>query len=903
MTERLPFAAPGSRVTGDGDGEKRLAEARRLMFQTKLVASTAGVPTFRSRHVLSDGAVLNTQVDGPIERLHVHHEATPTTPEEVVDEGVGRLVWLPEGLMITPRTPEAEEGFGIPNSTPGAPLKQVIINRFVNNNYPENLAENVWPGNIFFFDWELTAGATYVRLGANLPQPDGTEKWTTQFAQRFISLIREAEGTTWLCHRPEYGQEDEVEAAVRAGTNALRAEVDMPPLQPPLRGQGPELAVISSFLIQDSGALAHDCYLFRPGHTTFAKRLFDRSVVFANAGENVLVNDSYINYDTLFAQIAVAQWRDSPRHYANMIADWHEDGAYYASVSFASVEGSVRWSQPAPYQENTPLIEFVPPIAGRIASQVFLAQQEWLYAGQESGGGVHTVTINDSQDMFIWAYQRRFRWQDGVSYYPQVGFAGRRVFLTADAQDKRLFRIIAAGMYRRPDNVLMLRAVVLWRATLTSNRFVRVIEGQANDFLPTVSVRGQYLLDPVNASFVGRPKFSASGERVVFSIVRTVDAPDGYHELNLLSTASGPNYMTGQEVDFIEWTADDGFVTRSVGEGVSIDVAISVAGDVRTVETSCVGIYRLFADYDGETLVYGSVEVNNHITQRRNLTTSTGYVYDKQVQGSITWPDGTNFVYADISMTVEPDVGANVAVARGMFRHLLPFSMQHLDHIAYVEFTLPSTMFETMSAKLMVAGALVKENPNALGYPQSLMGLNLNSSVTSYLFGASTVATAETHVIDSTGFLMGTTYGSISTEVRLIPTEQFRAAVVGNCETQPRATPRGLQGELTGFPVHPPYPDTNNMAYTVVGPHIIGNGWEYDRDGGTWIRDEDLQSAYYKGEYIHAGVLSNPLGFYDAEAKEVWSGDARYYRASSLNLETITGLIALSDNIIPLGAI
>ena len=140
--QRLPFPIHGTRLTGDGDPQRGVGEAARLLYFANLIAQTAGVPVYRLSRQTPYGQV-TASVHGPLAFKTVHSVAEPEepAPEEEVT-GITRLVWLPEGFVITPRTAGAPDGFGMPptpdgKGTPGGPLKQVIINRFKDNQYPD----------------------------------------------------------------------------------------------------------------------------------------------------------------------------------------------------------------------------------------------------------------------------------------------------------------------------------------------------------------------------------------------------------------------------------------------------------------------------------------------------------------------------------------------------------------------------------------------------------------------------------------------------------------------------------------------------------------------------------------------------------------------------------------------
>ena len=105
---RLPFPVHGTRQAGDERPAGALGDAARLLYFTNLIADTAGVPTYQMQRQTPYGAV-TASVNGPlafkgVRAAEVEPEPDPL-PEPEPTLGPARLVWLPEGFVITPRTP------------------------------------------------------------------------------------------------------------------------------------------------------------------------------------------------------------------------------------------------------------------------------------------------------------------------------------------------------------------------------------------------------------------------------------------------------------------------------------------------------------------------------------------------------------------------------------------------------------------------------------------------------------------------------------------------------------------------------------------------------------------------------------------------------------------------------
>lgn len=911
MAERDPFSAPGFTRSGDGDATPLAPEARKALFRAKLLADTAGVPVWRSVTTHDPtGAIITTNLAGPVERVHVHMPPVPAPPVIKAMKVVGRLVWLPEGFMVTPRSPDAPDGWGMPSTpdgrgTPGGKLNEVIINRFANNQYPDQFGGST-SANLLFMDWELTESAAGMRIGlmaTDPEQPEAPPVWRPQFQLRYTPQYAEPEGVTWRCHRPTEATEDAVELEMRTQTNLVRAEVDRPPLSAPLRGQAAQLATDAIYQVQYSRVFGHSSVLFREGHKEFSDRVVLRSGFFPSTmGENLAFNTAW-GYNTTMATEAVQiQWRESPGHYANMIEDWSEGGENYAFCEMGSGVATMDTHQRPPYELEGPTDPILPPVTARVACQVLGGIPNWVHAESDGlGGGQHTVGINDSQDMFIWAYRRARRYQDYFLFTPTVTFRGRQIRVGDEGVDKRLYRQIAAGLRRRSDGVLMLRSVVLQRATLTAPRFLRVYEGRVEDFLATKAQIGSFALDTADASLIGRPKFSASGERFVFSVLRLVDA-DGYWSSSTSTPDPGPSGTVGHEIDFYEFRGEStGFVNvhsdkLMMSLGLVFTPIPETIGSTTEWTNTCAGSCRLFADYNGESIIWARIEVDSHcyVKVTNNATIPQPFDYDKVVRGKLVFPDGSELVYADMTQLWQPFEGIpdGAAVIRGTFRFLLPFSIKHPSRIMTIDFRYPEATGEFLDAHLRFNGTTIRSDLNVFGYsapggPLGVVSVNVGTGVSAAGTVAPIMVTSagfEPH----TDFIPGAKPGFFTATP---PANPWPAALVScGMDGVPRTLPRGLANELAE-----PTP-IGVMMWVNVGPVILDDGYETDPDLD--LREEELRAAHYGGQAIYAGILGTFL-----RGVQSWSGDARYYRASTLNLPEITGVDNLSDNILPIGVL
>ena len=86
--QRLPFPIHGTRLTGDGDPQRGVGEAARLLYFANLIAQTAGVPVYRLSRQTPYGQV-TASVHGPLAFKTAHSVAEPEElpPEEEAEAG------------------------------------------------------------------------------------------------------------------------------------------------------------------------------------------------------------------------------------------------------------------------------------------------------------------------------------------------------------------------------------------------------------------------------------------------------------------------------------------------------------------------------------------------------------------------------------------------------------------------------------------------------------------------------------------------------------------------------------------------------------------------------------------------------------------------------------------------
>ncbi len=878
---RLPFPVHGTRQAGDERPAGALGDAARLLYFTNLIADTAGVPTYQMQRQTPYGAV-TASVNGPlafkgVRAAEVEPEPDPL-PEPEPTLGPARLVWLPEGFVITPRTPGSPDGFGMPptpdgRGTPGGPLRQVIINRFRDNQYPDavyRLAggaadQMVYAANLFFMDWELQPGE--LRIGLTLRQGE-QQLFLPQFDKRWVSLLREPDSGTWHCHRPQaHLQETPLEALVRQETNLIREEVGRLPLGPPLRGATGELSQNIAYQMRWSGIMEHNSSAFREGHRSFQSRVEERSSMDRTAGENLAIQYP-ADLDAFAVRNIMATWYNSPGHYANMVYDWAESNTHYAWIDPAvTLAGKATGPTGA---------------KGVLGVQIFHGAQEWVAAGAGTHDARPPVTVAKDQDLFTFIYPST---ASSDEFWPCVTYRGRVVYLTTESVNVHAMEVLSGTTLVEDGAETKLRVAVLHRPLLSAGLVYFVIyEGAVHDFLATRVELVRYQLPREDANFIARPRWSASGAKAIFCYTTLSDVPPGkLGGFNGFTPVDGASGVLGQTLHFMEFRGGSLFNLGSDQLTITPLTFGSVTG-MTWHSQECRGECRLLAAYQGETPVFTTVAVDSASAQD-----STGR-YEKTLHGELRFPGGKTLVYVNIR--TEPQSGGAVAL-KGFVRHLLPFDMLDPDGIAYLQYDLPETNADHLTGRLMIRGTQVMfaQDPTRRGSP----GLHGEASPALSSAGQAVTLSAHRGATTAVSFLTRIRYAGV-------PSVPYPAVLVSmSQETAPRIMPRG-----------PDWFGIGTMEYVLVGPTILADGL-YDEEE-RYYRVERFRYARYQGEWLYAGRIENTLGgigmgqrYIDGSWVDVplgaWHGEDQYYYHSSLDLPAITGMPDLKKNILPIGVL
>lgn len=350
--------------SGDSEAARARIPRARVLTGMAFEMDALGLGYLHRSFHDSDGTVYDVHiVRGLPPAVHItvpEEEAEPLEPSQ--SERM-RLLWLPEGFFLTPkRKSDARWGWGAPrrqgdgtriNPPHGTPyngdsesgaLKQVMVNRYRDNNYIDSLAKSlanevpeigrvghVGSAAINFHDYEIIG---WYRDEGGSEQPmirqflfnDADDADDASYYYRFQPVFYEQEQESWFCHWPEeiYNPGTFEEYSFQA-VNQVRFEANQEPLTRPIRGQNYDIADKILDLMVDAQFLGHDHPLYAEEYRYFGQRIRAAGHPGA-AGENLYVQTLALQRDLgttqAQAEAATAWFRQSPEHYANMVSPW-----------------------------------------------------------------------------------------------------------------------------------------------------------------------------------------------------------------------------------------------------------------------------------------------------------------------------------------------------------------------------------------------------------------------------------------------------------------------------------------------------------------------------------------------------------------------------------------------------
>lgn len=911
---RLPFPVHGTRMDPEAPDEA-VGDAARLLFFTNLLAESAGVPVFGLRRQTPYGEA-TASVHG---LLAFKGASAEPEDEELEDEPVPalvRLVWLPEGFVITPRTAEAPQGYGMPptpngRGTAGGPVREVIINRFYDNQYPDALyrrvhgapeaGTRVCAANLFFMDWEMEKG----KFGIGMPLPqEGRMVWRAQFAGRFDVNFQEPPSAAWHCHRPQFAHERAEDLYLREQTNLLRAAADMEPLFPVLRGREGELSESPIYMARWSGVIGHDSYRFRDGHISFEFRHQRRSAHGNAAGENLHL--ASMETGKAFTDHAMASWRNSPGHYANIINDWrgllHGDPYLYASLDSATrhlAGAAVHTEQLPPYGLDAPTAPLQPPVRGSMAVQIFGADWNFVHFGRcgRERKGVRVRLGLESHVSHCATFFSPFDFSTSASDMFRlpvyVACKGRDITVQTDI-DGPIVTVLAAHHVVDAEGKDWLRIFTLERAVNAASlppAHIVVREGLLHDYENTQRVVDSFRF-PDDTSETSTVKVSLSGAKAVFCY--TVPVPNlqrfrgsKWDESEIVTDvldfddpyATYKRFVWGHELHFIEWRGGAGFAELFTE---SLDIVPSNSGQDSLLATvACRGSYRLFADYDGEELVYARVHVDSEFALQ--MATGSKPSGHRTLNSRLVFPDGTEFVFNAGQMGWS--VGESGTFAQILWLDILrPQDMVYLRHEWRCEETTITDIYGTRKGlrpasrcSVVARGKVLRVKEDVIeesGHDRGLDVLaNAGMPDVRLVAGLGTYRRLSSTAFSFVPLIGAISGGGASGVERLSPARPYKAALV--------------KGGIGFDYMRRGYGEPGHF-YDLVGPEIFAP---------LRASDDVCQVEFYGGEVIAAGRIGSPLRL-DGRG---WTGDEAYFLEASLDLKAITGLPDLKDNIFPMG--
>lgn len=926
MRNGLPFSKSRVRLYGDrAQAQAHLGDANLLMYQVRMFCDSAKVPVYSLRRTLLDGTVIEAAIFGEQEIVTVWGEGVASGSSIGLQSA--RLVWMAEGFVITPRSASAPNGWGLPDTaddrgTPGGPLREVIINRFPNNNYPDALfgVAALSSAPIFYTEAEGAISDPFpVAIGA-----------TAQFSERWITTLGESKSGAWYCHRPQLvryvdpgepkreRRYDIVSSYLKGlfdGTNAVRTNYGKSALFPSVRGWYTGLADAVVNEVRMSGDQAHDSTEFRPGYQTFVDRIGRYGIPGHMVGENLA---SAPDSDP---STVIDAWVASPEHYDNIVYDWddpnEDDDA--GLIQLSTVPGTLEKHDGSP----------ITPFAAQMSAQVFVGTTNWVNVLSSSwSGDAGTVSWRFNQNVAETSSR--------CASYMVLG------------EGATAHSIVLRGRYINLPGT----SKGVWGAALrrddTGRVALRVAQVVDVSGSPTLEVRDWYVDDvregaeidvhsytlPEHAKFMSRVNFSASGKKAVFAVHVSEALPrsfvavnSAYHppyaEADFDARVPGPDLRTGSSIIHVEFV-DSAFVPGEKQE-IFFDV-LACREELIPAETpyeaahyhvKCEGSYIAYKDYDGEQLV----EATAHVKWVKKMrTTLAGLELVVTCYGKLVFPDSSEFVYVDARVDPEknssPVHSCYVTGADGFFTVIRHLDIRNPDNILYVRHDLggevgtitrfadgaqvPYETF-TLSMDLMFRGEVLKHKDNVApqyqldGWWDPHDEMSSPPSVTDprYATNAASLPSGQPWIAAySDGAVRYMGFAGVS-DVDSWPWWPADGTPVA-CAERHHANISGASPETGAFTNY--VGPRESVLVSSPGVWVIG----YD---GTAL-NIGISAAFKStlAEYDEHYILGGEIGQMNGIRKYEFTGDERFFWRSSLDLKGIVGA-DLKDNILPMGVI
>ena len=835
----------------------------------------------------------------------------PSQPTNSVVE-MSRLAWVPEGIVFTPRTEEAPNGWGLPptpdgKGTPGGDFPYVVINRYKHNNTPEYL-------HSVYSDKPVLGGDT-LRMTLNWPalyiDDEDTVAWQSnrklqQFMCRWVPILKEKRQTNWYAHRPKVREfAFETQEAVFIGANLVRADAGKPAFSRPLEGWTADSAQATCNESTEAKAFAQDSVLFRAGWQKAKERGEDRTGRIEYTLENLYANGNPIKGAAL-GIAAVTWWVNSPGHYAAMVNDYTEGRrAQYtlagtaqlvaetisvgvtqkANIGLSFTAREVATIKQAEYPRGSRSTTWRHPVFGSVSvtgaasTHGYYGTKNVIWSEKYAVTFKHTDLIavnnigdfNVQREMLMGAAIKITASGDAMqqaNWLKLVKEKQRREARYSAIRAKQGLPVDSACVGSEADIELVQAAWSLKLQTIsyeeagtpynspnagTSCQFV-LRSGQLEDFLKTRAEIKRLTLPFNPIGYSSAAVFSEDGTKaVVYAAELLVDDTESWH---------------GEKLHFYEFDGDN--ASEIATSQIDITVTREKPIDPTWTGQVAVGRCKLYPYYDGNTLRWVDMKVNHE--GRSGRDGAGDLAARRSLDARLVFDDGFEWSYCNTSSGTDPVSGDRSA--EGVVRHILYLDLLHTERTHWVEYTFTpittgvgQSLCTARILRNMRSPAVVKELYSGITvYTESVSDVWLVPLFSDKLPSSASSWTQYVHPAWRWGGL---------------PTENFKASfwLGGGAFERPSG---GAYARGGGTP-----------RSTPLAPVVFGRSARFPDNlaDGTIGNDYALGGAFY-GQPFGFGISGAPSG-------EEWV----YFKSSSLDLEAITGISGMKDNILPLWSI
>lgn len=830
-----------------------------------------------------------------------------------------RLVWLPEGFLIQPSSAAAPDGWGLPidddgNYTAGGAIRQALINRQPNNNYPDSLGigGQVSSQAVFFRDDEDSiVGPRGARIGTVFTGigfvPQFTARWQQQYREPDDAL-------NWYCHRPQpiaQYKSGRLEA-IFAETNQVRAGQGVAPCYRPLRGvYNAEADSVVREMVR-AGLQMHESDQYVEGYRSFADRIARGGWVYYAGGENLVTSSPQGETPSEFGSRIVQAWVGSPYHYANLVYPWANpaDASQAGFMMLDEAANTVTAFESEPGGAPT-LVD--PPVSGMSVAQVFQGTNVWLFAMAAVYQGQYgTVSWAAQSNCRYYIYEVMSLWDSAekMQAYRQFAFAGRvseQIPWGDPTFDSR--GIIGAGV-TSVEGAVRFRVVTLRKVSLN---LYGTFQGQLElwDIPGDGRMSGATILatSPIVSPVMGvhRAIFSHDGSRVVVGVHRgkyNFSAAGIRQDQVNFNLRPNVNSYLGTVIDWYEFSLGT-WSLRSTEELACnvIEAKTEPIGTNQwrnTFARETVGQYKWLADYSENTLIYATVHVDMRLDQTADFDflgdPLPDYLADfyavnmrslarssqADVEVKIVWPDASEFVCTQTTSTDYSLAGFNC--------QLIDYDIRAPSQMTYARLDLAnaaSTINLSAALTLIRAGQTIKTLPNILppdpwSYPLLWdKGCAWGGGIQE-LYPTRTIFNVDLQQQYWFGhWPQGTSYDQI----------RKPHSTYGNYADVPMSVPAWLMADTIGGSQYGP-------TYNQMRPDLTPQTRAAPAGAQDYGAICNLSRYEYNGEWILSGLFRT---VFDAPTAYGFGGNSNqdewYMWRSSLDLDAITG-VTLRNNLV-----